>query len=135
MERNLLVIDFFINFIIRCVFFALFLLRKKYSSHKRNRTAKTPKTDPIIIALLLFGKALVVDTFLQKLEMEVFLSNWQVEYCTELQRVQAALSIWSNEPGNTDAKLQRSSSSKFAGNFSGELSTQFISSLLLFQQK
>ena len=55
----------------------------------------------------------VVDMFLQKLEMEAFFSDWQIEYGTELQRVQVALYIWSNEPGNTDAKLQRSSSSNF----------------------
>ena len=79
----------------------------------RKRTARTPKTDPIIIAELLFDKAVIVvvafvavivvvvvavevvvvavDALLQKLVMGAFSSIWQIEYCTELQRVQVAL--------------------------------------------
>ena len=78
----------------------------------RKRITRTPKTDPIIIAVLLFVRAVIVvvafiavvpvvvevvviavgvDAFLQKLVMEAFLSNWQIAYCTDLQRVQVAL--------------------------------------------
>ena len=80
----------------------------------KKRTARTPKTDPIIIAVLLFDKAVIVvvafvavivvvvvavevvvvvavDALLQKLVMGAFSSIWQIEYCTELQRVQVAL--------------------------------------------
>ena len=40
----------------------------------------------VVVAVAVGG-----DTSLQKSVMEAFLSNWQIAYCTELQRVQAAL--------------------------------------------
>ena len=85
------------------LFVIYFLSRKICSSNTSKRTTSTPKTDPIIIAVLLFDKAVTsvaafvaavtvgVDAFSQKLVMEAFLSNWQIAYCTELQRVQVAL--------------------------------------------
>ena len=97
----------------------LFLLWKRCSSSTRKRITRTPKTNPMISAVLLFDNAVIVvvkafvavvtvvyavgvvvevvvvvavgvDAFLQKLVMEAFLSTGQIAYCTELQRVQVA---------------------------------------------
>ena len=96
----------------------LFLLWKRCSSNTRKRITRTPKTNPMISAVLLFDNAVIVvvkafvavvtvvfavgvvvevvvvavgvDAFLQKLVMEAFLSTGQIAYCTELQRVQVA---------------------------------------------
>ena len=88
--------------------FVLFLLWKRCCSNTRKRITRTPETDPIVIAVLLFDKVvivvvafvvvvavvvevvvavvgvvavvvLVVDAFLQKSVMEAILSNWQIQ--------------------------------------------------------